>query len=85
MRICVFDRLEDFENSCSAYEKAIELGEDYLTHLNYAVTLQRNDEVERSRVQFEIFERLFADVAAEGGDVDPDVMVQADLMRRALS
>ena len=32
-------RLDDFENSCAAYDKALELSDDYLTHLNYAVTL----------------------------------------------
>lgn len=37
-------RLEDFENSCAAYEKALELSEDYLTCLNYAITLYSNDE-----------------------------------------
>ena len=60
------NRLEDFENSCAAYEKAVELGPDYLTHLNYAITLYRNDEMERSKQQFEVFESLFEGVQAEG-------------------
>eukprot|EP01041_Mallomonas_annulata_P011290 gene11290-23624_t len=78
-------RLDDFENSCAAYDKAVELGQDYLTHLNYAITLQRNDEIERARVQFEKFESLFEAIASEGGDVDPDIVQQADLMRKALA
>lgn len=78
-------RLEDFENSCAAYEKAVELGPDYLTHLNYAITLYRNDEVERARTQFEIFENLFDSVATDSGDVDADIVIQAQLMRGALA
>jgi hypothetical protein len=39
-----YQRLEDFENSCAAYEKALELSDDYLTYLNYAITLYTNDE-----------------------------------------
>lgn len=39
-------RLDDFDNACSAYEKAIELDkDDHLFHLNFAITLFNNDEV----------------------------------------
>ena len=52
-------RLEDFENSCAAYEKCIQLtnGEDYLAMLNYAVTLYNNDEVEKSKIYYEKFQQ----------------------------
>ena len=30
-------RLDDFENACSAYEKAIEMESDHLFHLNYFI------------------------------------------------
>jgi len=47
-------RLDDFDNSCSAYEKSIDLnGKDITCRLNYAITLYNNEEVERSRIQFE--------------------------------
>ena len=52
-------RLEDFENSCAAYDKSCELSEDYLTYLNYAITLYTNDEIERARKQFAKFEVFF--------------------------
>lgn len=32
-------KLEDFDNACSAYEKAIDMESDHLFHLNFAVTL----------------------------------------------
>lgn len=79
-------KLEDFENSCAAYDKAVELSDDYLTYLNYSITLFTNDEIERSRKQFARFEAAFTKQGGGGGasEVDPDVHLQADLMRKAL-
>ena len=78
-----FIRLEDFDNACSAYEKAIELGEDYLIHLNYAVTLALNDETERAAQHYQKFKTLF-DALEDTSDVDEDVGTQANLLRMAL-
>jgi Bardet-Biedl syndrome 4 protein len=78
-----YRRLEDFENCCAAYEKAIELGEDYVTHLNYAITLYKNDEIERAKVQFDKFESIFCQLT-EMGDVDSEVIQQAELLRVAI-
>jgi Bardet-Biedl syndrome 4 protein len=75
--------LEDFDNACSAYEKAIELGEDYLIHLNYAVTLALNDETERAEQHYEKFKMLF-DNLEDTSDVDDDVGTQANLLKMAL-
>lgn len=82
-------RLDDFENSCAAYDKALELaGDDYLTRLNYAITLFTNDEIERSRKQFKKFEEYFqAQQTGEDGEpspVDPDVLEQVEILRTAL-
>jgi hypothetical protein len=76
------NRLDDFENSCAAYEKSIELDQDYVTHLNYAITLLANDEVERATSQFGKYEMTVTKVLQ--ADVDPDVMRQAELVRLAL-
>lgn len=35
----------DIDNACSAYEKAIEMDNDYLFHLNYAIMLTNNEQV----------------------------------------
>lgn len=77
-------KLEDFENSCAAYDKALELSDDYFTHLNYAVTLYSNDEIEKARKHFNKFDTLFKRQSEENTDIDPDVRVQADLLRKAL-
>lgn len=62
----------------------MELSEDYLTFLNYAITLYTNDEIERARKQFAKFEVLFKKQREEGGDIDPEILAQAELMRAAL-
>eukprot|EP00981_Chlorochromonas_danica_P013358 scaffold6243_cov180-Ochromonas_danica.AAC.8 len=77
-------KLEDFENSCAAYEKALELSEDYFTHLNYSITLFLNDEVEKSAKHFQRFEALFKKASEETSEVDNEVKLQAELMRKAL-
>ena len=82
--ISLFFRLDDFENSCAAYEKALELSDDYVTLLNYAITLYSNDEPERAQKQFARFESAFRRQREEGADVDPDVLAQADLLRATL-
>ena len=83
MYVCMMFRLEDFENSCSAYEKALELGSDYMIHLNYAITLFRNDEIEKAREQFVRFDLAFNKRGE--GEVDPDVIYQSSLLKAALT
>lgn len=80
----VFSRLEDFENSCAAYDKSCELSDDYLTYLNYSITLYTNDEIERARKMFAKFEAAFRKQREEGSDIDPEIVAQSDMMRAAL-
>jgi len=49
-------KLEDFDNSCAAYEKSIELSDDCFTLLNYSITLFSNDEIEKAKKQFQRYE-----------------------------
>ena len=61
--------LDDFDNACQAYEKAIEMEEDHLFRLNYAITLANNDDAPRAAEHFAEFERLYEkldDEAANG-------------------
>ncbi|CAM9161315.1 unnamed protein product [Chrysoparadoxa australica] len=76
--------LDDFDNACSAYEKALELEADHVTHLNYAVTLFNNDEPELAAEQFQQHEQLLA-IAKEDPDfeMDEDVDIQRRLLRDA--
>merc|ERR1711964_904113 len=58
-------RLDDFDNSCAAYEKAISLDNDHLFHLNYAITLYNHGDITKARNHFVKFESLFADIDEE--------------------
>ncbi|CAN0140860.1 unnamed protein product [Pylaiella littoralis] len=69
-------RLDDFDNACSAYEKALDLDDDYLTHLNYAVTLLNNDEPERAAEHLAAFKRLFE-------ALDPDAEQDQEILERS--
>ncbi|CAN0041747.1 unnamed protein product [Ectocarpus sp. 6 AP-2014] len=72
-------RLEDFDNACSAYDKALELdggGGDYLTHLNYAVTLLKNDEPERAAEHYASFKKIFE-------ALDPDMERDQEVLARS--
>jgi len=67
-------RLDDFENACSAYEKAIELESDHIFEINYAITLYNKGELEKSKKHFSEFERLFNALDEESKNADPDVL-----------
>lgn len=58
------------------------MDQDYVTHLNYAITLLANDEVERATTQFGKYEMTMTKIPQ--GDIDPDVMRQAEIVRLAL-
>jgi len=77
-------KLDDFQNACSAYEKAIQMESDHLFHLNYAITLYNNDEEQASRQQFQLFSQLFNELDAEAKNMDPEVMEQQRLLGDAL-
>jgi len=55
----VLSRLDEYDNACSAYEKAIELESDHLFHLNFAIMLYNHDDVERATQHLQSFEELF--------------------------
>jgi len=77
-------KLDDFENACAAYDKSLELSDDYFTHLNYTITLYKNDEIEKARKQFSKFEIALHNQTEENGEVDNDVKFQADALKKAL-
>eukprot|EP01064_Diplonema_japonicum_P039200 TRINITY_DN9778_c1_g4_i1.p1 TRINITY_DN9778_c1_g4~~TRINITY_DN9778_c1_g4_i1.p1 ORF type:complete len:438 (+),score=30.13 TRINITY_DN9778_c1_g4_i1:70-1383(+) len=68
------NRLDDFENACSAYEKAISMERDHLFELNYAITLFNNDEPELARQHFQEFEACFSELDDETRQSDQDIL-----------
>jgi len=78
------NRLDDFENACAAYEKAIEMEEDHLFELNYAVTLALNDDLDRARQHYAEFDALFHKLDDEAKSTDPEMLEQRRLLAEAL-
>ncbi|GMI43314.1 hypothetical protein TrCOL_g6047 [Triparma columacea] len=78
-------RLDDFDNSCSAYKKSIDLDpKDSTTRLNYAITLYNNDETEMAQEQFKLFEELFRG-GEDDEDVDEEMELQKNMLKQALA
>eukprot|EP00759_Apiculatamorpha_spiralis_P038818 PhF_6_TR37857/c0_g1_i1/m.56384/K16531/BBS4; Bardet-Biedl syndrome 4 protein len=67
-------RLDDFENSCAAYDKACQMEQDIVFELNYAVTLLRHDDRDGARHHLMEFERLFAELDEEAKNADQDIL-----------
>lgn len=57
---------------------------DHLFHLNYAITLYNNDEMERAKVQFDRFEEIFEALDEETRNADPEVQEQRQTLLNAL-
>ena len=107
------NRLDDFENACAAYEKAIDMdaqsgGGDkggagtgaatsgsgggkaassssgHLFHLNFAITLFNNDEVDKARAHYAEFEKLWARLDEDTKNADQEVVEQQQALGEAL-
>ena len=50
MRSCLLPPLVLVLIPCSAYEKAIDMEEDHLFELNYAITLALNEQLDKARL-----------------------------------
>ena len=77
-------RLDDFDNSCQAYEKAIEMEDDHLFQLNYSITLLNNDDPGRAAQHYADFERIFSKMDDEARNSDPEVMEQRNAVHQTL-
>lgn len=78
------NRLDDSENACAAYEKAIDMEEDHLFELNYAITLFNNDEVDKARAHYAEFEKLWARLDEDTKNADQEVVEQQQALGEAL-
>jgi Bardet-Biedl syndrome 4 protein len=78
-------RLEDFDNSSSAYDKAIELdANDHLFHLNYAISLYNNGQAARAAQRLATFQQMWMALDAETRASDPDSMDMSQKLATAL-
>lgn len=84
-------RLDDFDNACSAYDKSLALADEHITRLNYAITLYKNDELEKAKIQYELFEKrleLYLNSSGHNSDtrpeIDNDVLVQSETLKELI-
>jgi Bardet-Biedl syndrome 4 protein len=78
-------KLDDFDNACNAYRKALEVEpDDHTTRLNYAVTLYRNNEAHDAARELSLADELLHAVETRGDDIDPDLPAMASALRDAL-
>ena len=92
--ICTY-RLDDFDNACAAYEKSLTLADEHITRLNYAITLYKNDEVEKSKLQYILFEKCL-ELYMTGGtgekghnsdplpEIDNEILLQSEALRELI-
>lgn len=81
----VLSKLDDFENACSAYEKAIRMESDHLFELNYAITLFNHGELENAKSHFKEFKALWNELDEEVKNADPDVVEQMHELEKSLT
>ncbi len=67
------------------YEKAIELESDHIFEINYAITLYNKGDIDRAKLHFAEFERLFGTLDDESKNSDADVVERRQQLLSAFS
>lgn len=70
-------RLDDFDNACAAYEKAIQMDSEPLFHLNYGIMLYNFGMIDPARQHYQLFKGMFSNLDEEAKNADPEVAEQA--------
>mmetsp|Transcript_24067 Transcript_24067/g.23696 ORF Transcript_24067/g.23696 Transcript_24067/m.23696 type:complete len:88 (+) Transcript_24067:1011-1274(+) len=77
------NRLNDFDNACLAFDKALQLEQnDCAIYLNYAIVLFNNGYTDRCRKLFDQAEKIFAEMDEE--DKEPEMLDQRQVLMEAL-
>jgi Bardet-Biedl syndrome 4 protein len=69
------NRLDDFENACGAFEKALQIEATAETCINYAIVLHNREDHERGFVYFTQFESIWGNMDEEARQKDPQILV----------
>eukprot|EP00357_Protocruzia_adherens_P018472 CAMPEP_0115007542 /NCGR_PEP_ID=MMETSP0216-20121206/21264_1 /TAXON_ID=223996 /ORGANISM="Protocruzia adherens, Strain Boccale" /LENGTH=425 /DNA_ID=CAMNT_0002374549 /DNA_START=39 /DNA_END=1316 /DNA_ORIENTATION=- len=78
------NRLNDFENACNAFEKAISMERDHLFFLNYSVVLVNAGQIDSAKKMFGEFEVVFGELPEDIQSADVDVTEQRNLLSQTL-
>lgn len=79
--ICL-NKLDDFENAVSSFEKAAELEKDHLIYLNFTIVCIKKEggNLLLAKKNFEIFKKLFTNVR----DIDKSEMEQISMQKKTI-
>ena len=80
-------RLDDADNACSAYDKALELSpKDPLILLNYAATMLAHEETAKAQALFESADTLIQAMSPSDSDEESraELLTQCEQIRHAL-
>jgi len=79
------NKLGDFKNACSAFNKALEIEKDPTTYFNYAIVLYNGDMMEDARKMFDEGEKLFQELDAESKNAEPELVEHRTMLIKALN
>jgi Bardet-Biedl syndrome 4 protein len=77
-------RLDDIDNACSAYEKAISMEIDHVFELNYAITLYNSGAYDESKLHLKEFEKLWGELDEESKKQEAEAQDMAKQLSKAL-
>jgi Bardet-Biedl syndrome 4 protein len=78
-------RIDDFENACNAYEKALAMEQDHIFELNYSITLFNKGDLAKAKVHWQKFEKLWQELDDEGrASEQRDVEAARKMLGKAL-
>ena len=78
-------RVDDYDNACAAYEKALTMESDHVFELNYAITLYNHKDYTASRAHLAAFEKLWASVDEETKQAERDTETAHQQLIRELA
>lgn len=77
------NKLGDFDNSCAAFKKALDLdSNDCTVYLNYAIVMYNNGHKQKAKEIFEEAEKIFETL--EEDDKEPEMLDQRSVLMDAL-
>jgi Bardet-Biedl syndrome 4 protein len=77
------NKLGDFDNSCSAFKKALELdSNDCTVYLNYSIVMYNNGHIDKAKEIFKQAEKIFETLDDE--DKEPEMLDQRSVLIDAL-
>lgn len=58
-------RMDDAANAAAAFDKSLKLADDYMTHLNYAITLMNDGDVGEARRHYATYDKMLKDMGPD--------------------